>query len=68
MYNPDEIAPASHKLFTTPSAYTITTNTEVRLVREGLQIPRSEATVNSLAQETSQPDIFSELGTTHGGH
>lgn len=66
--SPDNGAPESHKLFVTPSAYIITTNTEARLVREGLQIPMSEATVTPLAQETSELDSFSELGTMHGGH
>lgn len=44
--HPDNGAPESHVLFPTPSPDVITTNTEARLVREGLQIPRSEATVN----------------------
>lgn len=66
--NPDNGAPERHKLFTTPSAWAITTNTKTRLVREGFQIPTSEATVNPLAQEISEPDSFSELGATHGGY
>lgn len=44
--HPDNGAPESRVLFPAPSPCVITTNTEARLVREGLQIPRSEATVS----------------------
>lgn len=65
--NPDDGAPESRKLLTTPVPV-VTTSADTRLVREGLQIRRLEATVKPLAQEASEPESSSELGTTHGGH